>query len=885
MTTQGFSATLFAVLALTMLIQPSLAQETTGSLEGRIVDADGKPVAFANVNVTSPSLQGGRGVMSTSDGYFGVFKLPVGIYTVMISHVSYHEETYGNVRVHLGHTTTLRGIELKSKTFEAPTIVVTGKKVLIDVTTTTTGASLAREDFEVLPVERDYQEVPTLLPQVDRNFFGDGINYAGATGYENRYFVDGVDVTDARTGETGTRLPYNFMREVEVKIGGYEAEYRSSLGGAVNVVTHSGSNEYHGQVFGFFTSDKFTKEPKRGSAEPPETEFSNYDAGINIGGPVKQDKLWFFAAYNPTFEKVDIEAPGFGFQDDETITHIFSGKLTWRAAEKLNVALTGFGDPSWRDGVNQVGPGDHVANLDAVLTDRRSGGTAFSLQADYLRSDRTLFEFSVSRNDRVTRNEPVSARGASEPLFIDHETGVWSGGSGQTLDVSDAATTVSAKGTVILGDHTLKAGLEYKHVSTDVFEFFNTLDRFVDTTNTETYTSIITTTDSDVGNRIPSVFVQDSWQVHPRLRLNAGVRWDGQFIIDSNGDVAQKITDQYQPRAGFVYQPGEMGTQKVFGSYGRFYQEFGTAVSALYHSEGVDWVFIDYDHDPRVDPTGGVTWWTVGGPIHPEVDDLEGQHFDEFTLGYERRLGNYLKAGVMGTYRTLRNGVEDAWIDDIGEFRLGNPGKGLLTDYPEMKRDYSALVLTVERAGGKRVSFLASYVLSKTHGNYSGLFNQEYGFPQPNFNGDFDDPLYTENFDGLLPNDRTHRFKLSGSYRTDFFVTMGASLLWQSGTPKSIYEGPFLIWRFVEERGSSGRTPSIWDLNLRLAYDLPPMANTSLRPRLLLDIFHLGSQREVLLFDQWRAFDLDGTIPNPEFGVATKYQPPTSARLGMEVSF
>jgi len=205
-----------------------------------------------------------------------------------------------------------------------------------------------------------------------------------------------------------------------------------------------------------------------------------------------------------------------------------------------------------------------------------------------------------------------------------------------------------------------------------------------------------------------------------------------------------------------------------------------------------------------------------------------------------------------------------------------------------MKREYAGLVLTAERAGGEHFNFLVSYVLSRSEGNYSGLFNQDFGWPQPNWNGDFDNLEMTENFDGLLANDRTHRFKFLGSYRTGFGLTVGTAFLWQSGTPKSICEGSSdgpPAWKYVEQRGSAGRTPSIWDLNIRFAYDLRAFAGRSIHPRLLLDVFHLGSQREAVQFDQIRSFYPNGEDPNPTFGLATQYQPPTVVRLGMEVSF
>ena len=69
-----------------------------------------------------------------------------------------------------------------------------------------------------------------------------------------------------------------------------------------------------------------------------------------------------------------------------------------------------------------------------------------------------------------------------------------------------------------------------------------------------------------VANRLPSAYFQDSWDVGRRLHINMGLRWDGQYFVGSDGTVAQTITDQWQPRIGFTYQPGRLGTQKIYGS-------------------------------------------------------------------------------------------------------------------------------------------------------------------------------------------------------------------------------------------------------------------------------------------------------------------------------
>jgi hypothetical protein len=354
--------------------------------------------------------------------------------------------------------------------------------------------------------------------------------------------------------------------------------------------------------------------------------------------------------------------------------------------------------------------------------------------------------------------------------------------------------------------------------------------------------------------------------------------------------VAQAISDQWQPRLGITIQPGEIGRQKVYASYGRFYQEFSSAVPATYYVDGIISRAIIYEHDPRIDPSGGeVLSWVTG--ILPEID-MKGQYYDEVTVGYEHEVVPGIKGGVRGVYRALGQAVEDAIDPVTSTYVFGNPGRGLLSAFPAAERDYRALEITIAKVGGRRLNLMASYVLSRAHGNYTGLFGSDFNQTYPNYLSTFDFLETTENALGLMPNDRRHAFKLSGSYGVGFGVTTGMSFSWLSGTPLSEWGGSSVgygVTKLISTRGTAGRSPAIWDLNLRLAYTPPGMARGSVRPRFLCDVFHLGNPRKPVDFDQvhYLALDEDGnqSQPNPTYGLPTRYQPPVAVRGGVELSF
>ncbi len=879
------------VILILLVSIPCISQQVTGNLECRITDSTGTPIVVVNVQLSGPSLQGVRGAASDAYGYVHVLAVPGGLYRIEISHVGYRRIIFENVSIRLGSTTNLGEIRLQSQTLELPEIIISEPKLLIDPASTDIGGNLSAKEFANLPIERNYRSITSLLPQANQSFLGDEVNISGATGLENKYFIDGVDVTDLLNGRTGTDLPYNFIREIQVREGGYEAEYRSALGGVLNVVTHSGGNDFHGEVFGFFTSDRFAAKPRPGLLDPALGAFTQYDVGFSLGGPIIRDELWFFGAYNPTFALKDAVVPGLGIFPDKSTTHIFAGKMSWRASSKMMLSLSLFGDPNVQDAVGPPGSSIPIAleNPDPYLTERRRGGVNISLHGTYALSDEILLDATLSRITRDESFHPATERGRNEIVFINRETGVWSGGSFGRADNSRSGTTLDLNGTVIAGMHTLKAGFSSRYIGATIDEQSpHELIRYSDTR----YRLFSGYGIGSVHSRIPSLFMQDSWQVSERLRTNVGLRWDGQFLVGSDGNVDQKILDQWQPRVGVVFLLVQDGSQKLSASFGRFYQDVGLAVSTLYLFSNGGYTSIAYDHDPRVNSAGGDTTVGFSASIQPEDKDMKGQHFDEFALGYEQLIGGNFKVSARGIYRTLREAIEDGYVPEKDNYFFGNPGSGVLSQFPKAKREYIAFVLTLEKSGPEAFNFLVSYVLSRNYGNYSGLFDSDYHAAAPNLGLSFDILETLQNATGLLPNDRTHVFKFFCTYRFDFGLTVGSSLQWEIGTPLSEFGGTLTVpgyHSFIGQRGTAGRTPSLWDLNMRFVYDLSVVAGTVVKPRLILDIFHVGNPRKAVDFDQTHFFNVDKNgneiDPNPTYGLANRYQPPMAVRLGMEIYF
>src|SRR5258706_7693110 len=186
-------------------------------------------------------------------------------------------------------------------------VVVNANATTIDVATTTAGSNVSTDQFSYFPTARNVQGLYTIAPSATRSGLRDASgrdrdpSIAGSSGPENNYILDGVSTADPAFGGGGANLPFEFVQEVEIKTGAYGAEYGKSTGGIFNVITKSGGNEIHGDVFGFFSPTGAVRGVKNfpftGSAA---NGFSEKDIGGDIGGRPLKEKVFVFCAGHPT---------------------------------------------------------------------------------------------------------------------------------------------------------------------------------------------------------------------------------------------------------------------------------------------------------------------------------------------------------------------------------------------------------------------------------------------------------------------------------------------------------------------------------------------------------------------------------------------------------
>lgn len=874
----------------------SSAQVTQGGLEGRLTGPEGSPIENASVLVTNYSLQSTKGITTHVDGLFTISGLPVGEYRLEISHVSYSGLVMDSIRVELGLSANLGEIKLQARSTDLEAVVVSADKYFLS-SSAAIESNITLTSMNTLPIDRDFKSAITLLPQVNPSYYGDLPNMGGATGSENLLFIDGLNVTDNYDVSSSISLPYNFIKEIQVKQGGYEAQYGKTIGGLVNAVTQSGTNESKGQAFAFFTNSGLGQDPKTtGAPGSAVKDIANYDVGASFGGAIVKDKLWYFAAYSFNRKQFMREIVGHGYFQDNLDVNMFAGKLSWKASSKTDLSMVVLGDPSVHKQVKYsdlLGNGIPTAvdNTDAMLARYTLGGFYAILKGQTKINSTISTDYSLYGFGRRFKEAGTTDIGTLQPQYIDRlvpgEIRV-SGGIGRTQDNDMTKIGISASVTKLIQSSTIKAGFLYEVNRVDAVFDITTPGQIIADSGPQ-YTGIEVDWSIKPKSINPAAYVQGNFKVSETLEVSSGLRWDGWFLY--NGVEELQSMQLLQPRIGFSYFFGQNGNQKIFGNYGLIYQQIPLIVSVGYFTHLETARF--YSSDPRnsgVAPVGQVYFAPTDKPDYDNNKDMKPDYSSEYVLGYETLVNPLIRLGLKGMYRRLESAVLTGWETTFADpdpqyFINGNAGAGALSFLPPAKRDYLALEFTVQgRDRRAKVNYNFSYVLSRNYGNYTGYFDQDLTrASQPGNSISYSVPEQAIRSLGDLPNDRRHMAKVFGSYSFNFGLTAGVSVVFVTGTPLNEYKVDSLIgFRpvFLKDRGTAGRLPNLLDVNLRLAYK-----PANLPGRLLLDFFHIGSSQQVTFQDQYKFFDSQETVLNPNFGKPISYQPPMFVRFGIEVDF
>nr|WP_276600551.1 MULTISPECIES: TonB-dependent receptor [unclassified Nannocystis] len=295
-----------AVAAQAAVVSTAQAGPSDAVLVGVVRDAStGEGIEGALVIVTGEKIQGERTMTTNVSGLYRIPNLPPGTYDVTVFAKDYGA---GNKRtgLQLRAGVTIRVDVSLVRSGAREVIEVSVPAPTVDVGSSATGLSVDREMAQRVPIaiptgkgaaNRSFEAIAEATPGARNDTYGTSI--AGTTSPENKYYVDGLSVNDPGFGLNGTGLSMEFLEEVRIEAGGYMPEHGRSTGGVINAVTKSGSNQFHGNVWAYYTPGQLEgrREIARREGDAIVTERNlNWigDAGFDLGGRLIKDKLWFY---------------------------------------------------------------------------------------------------------------------------------------------------------------------------------------------------------------------------------------------------------------------------------------------------------------------------------------------------------------------------------------------------------------------------------------------------------------------------------------------------------------------------------------------------------------------------------------------------------------
>jgi len=805
--------TLSIIVMITVLsfsaARSAAAQDTTGTITGRIVDAQG--LVLPGVTVTATGPQGARSTVTSGEGRFTFAYLTPGPYIVRAELQGFAPIDRRDVQVSLGQTVDvpltmqIGGIE--------ETIHVVSSTPTVDTTTTTIGASLDTATLARLPVGRRFSDTLYLAPGVST---GGTVGVAnpsieGSSGLENQYVVDGVNITNGGYGALGSYsivfgslgngTPFDFMQEVQVKTGGYEAEFGQATGGVINVITKSGSNAFTGSAFGYsrprgLESAYHTVESVEGTVNAIASDLN--DVGATVGGPVQRNRLFFFGAIDPQWQTNTFNAPdGFplvalGDVDRDRRILNYAAKATWQvtSAHRLNASF--FGDPA----TGAMGPQRSSALLNQTTAGYSSleyGGHNQTVHYDGVWTAHFLLDASVGHAlNRILETPLVNEWEVRDfrvtPRAVTGGLGFYEAGNRSDSWQARAKATHIISG---FGQHQVRYGVDHEHLDFSQLQQYSGptfvapdgqrtgTGAVVDIIPDPTFGQIYHVSRASLSSARPTTqrytaaFAEDEWRIGNSVTIRPGIRFEQETL---SGSIVRdfSLKNNWAPRLGIVWDWTRNGRSKVFANYGRYYARVPNdlAARALSSDASITADYFDASLTQPV-PEGVVTTNALTGAatsthftlLGSGADDIDPNaklsYYNEWVVGTEYELPRSLTVGVRYVHRDIGRVLEDVQPYPIVAVSLGLPGAatanylltnpgpntpvvqdipGATVSFETPVHDYNAVEFTVNRRLARNWSLISSYRWSRLTGNFEGFFRNDNGQSDPGISSLYDYP-------------------------------------------------------------------------------------------------------------------------------------------------
>jgi len=917
---------LLGFLALSVIAMPAASQQVIASaaLAGRVEDSNGAPLPGTGVLLLEVGTNFRSNRTTDSRGRFHFAAVPPGEYRIEVA-----REGFLPVR------TTLRA--MAGQTFEIPvtlsvanaseSVTVTAAP-LVETARTAITENVTREEIRELPLNgRNYLDLALLVPGVSRTntgtnqrfaetsaVAGTGISISSQRNINNDFVVDGLSANDDAAELAGTFYSEEVIREFQVVRSGGIAEYGHSTAGVISVVTQSGTNSLRGGAYGFFRDDEFDAKNALAASKFP---FSRQQYGALLGGPVVKDRTFLFgnlerldekngsvvtiAPANVSLINARLDAvgyPGARISTGNIATALdttnWFGRLDQflSASDQLNVRYSRYQVSSTNargaGGLNDVSRAAGLANTDDVV----AAGNLWTISPALLNETRA--QWTRSNLDAPTNDSVGPAVTIAGVANIGVAT------TSPTLRDTQMYQAVDSL-SLLAGPHSIKGGVDYLYNRVHIdfpgaiqglYNFRNMADFLAGRyTNYQQAFGIRGTTQ---GNSNIGAYIQDEWRLSRRLTINAGLRYDVQYLAR----LVHTDSDNVSPRLGIAWDPEGNGKSVARASAGIFYGPIPLrALANALQRDGVDY---------RVALVTPASLTTPAPPIFPgrfsgfpsgiltNVTSIDPniRSSDSFEAGfqYERQLGGNATASIgyehlRGRHIIMSRNVNPPSTTDPTVFNLGRPDASVANNGQFQSIGdswYDGLTVAFTERPGRWGSFRASYTYSKAFDTAGNFF---FSTPQDN------DNIAAER--GRSDNDQRHRLTLSGTLNSP--VSRNGSI-WAALAADWSLTGiftytsalPYNIVLSFDRNGdtnlndrpsgvgrNAGNGFDYRSFDLRLARRIPMVKGIEIEA--LVEAFNVLNRKNYQV--------PNNTFGSPTFGAPTAVNDPRQLQLGLRITF
>ncbi|MBV8631771.1 MAG: TonB-dependent receptor [Silvibacterium sp.] len=618
-----------------LLVSPRLfAQATaTGNIQGTVTDSSQAVVSAAEVIATNDSTGATRTTTTNDSGVYRFEFLPAGNYTVKITARGF-SSIEQKVELLVGQTASTNVTLKPGATNE--TVEITAAAPIIDLNKTSVSTEITPDQVQNLPmVGRDVANLAYLAPGVKAADSYDPtknryaiLSVNGAGGRNVNVTVNGIDNKDNTVGGPVMQLPLEAVEEFKISTQRFSAENGRSEGAAINMITKSGTNNYHGSLFGYFRSTNLNTDQKNptgtGGYVTSHPDYSRQQFGGSEGGFLKRDKLFQFFAWERERESQGL------IEDPTSYAELVLAKQAGLAAQPAAVIPRPFYETRYN------------GRMDFTINSRNNAYLSYTSQANNSLNDQSDGTGDLT-NGNFTNNHLQLVGLTLNTLFSNTLVNQFTTGFQYWNNL--IASNISAPLVVFpnasfgtntnvpqqsyqrkwqfkddisktIGTHTLKGGVDYiwNPIEGGFFEFSSTLEvdffdnpsailsnpaKYPQGFSTPGAVSGMTQANGDpyfnVATKQLGLYIQDDWKVNPRLSLNLGLRYDKDFNMIGGSNIKNSRTYQllvelnspitnpyvasiahddnldFSPRVGFAYDVTGKGRHVVRGGFGMYY--------------------------------------------------------------------------------------------------------------------------------------------------------------------------------------------------------------------------------------------------------------------------------------------------------------------------